>query len=81
MKKSLLELENVGKIVLRNDLKQSEPEIENGGEIVPRIDVKRNEPGLEKAGEREARNNAKEKYKCKENGSKTTFLQKVSIKT
>ena len=81
MKKSLLELENVAKIVLRNDLKQSEPEIENGGEIVPRIDVKRNEPGLEKADEREARNNAKEKYKCKENGSKTTFLQKVSIKT
>ena len=67
--------------MLRNDLKQSEPEIENGGEIVPRIDVKRNEPGLEKAGEREARNNAKEKYKGKENGSKTTFLQKVSIKT
>ena len=43
--------------------------------------MKRNEPGLEKTGEREARNNAKEKYESKENGSKTTFLQKVSIKT
>ena len=41
-------------------------------------DVKQSEPGLEKTGKREARNNAKEKYKGKENGSKTTFLQKVS---
>ena len=78
MKRSLLELENGGKIVLRESLKQSEPEIENGGEIVPRIDVKRNEPGLEKTDESEAKNNAKVKYKGKENGRKTTFLQKVS---
>lgn len=35
--------------------------------------MKQSEPDLERTGKREARNNAKEKHKGKENGSKTTL--------
>ena len=40
--------------------------------------MKQSEPELERTGKREERNNAKEKYKGKEDGSKTMFQQKVS---
>ena len=71
--------ENGSKIVLNNPVKLSEPGIENGGKIALGCDAKRNELGLEKTGKREARNSAKEKFKGKEDGSKsTTSQQKAS---